>query len=85
VLLRANPTNNRDDINVAYIIQLLIKLKSKTQTDTSKAEQEIMNLLSTETTLRSKRELIEIFIKENLPDITDTAEIQQEFDNYWSE
>ena len=76
---------HRDDINVAYIIQLLIVLKSTTQKDTSKAEQEIMNLLSTETTLRSKRELIEKFIKENLPDITDTGEIQQEFDNYWSE
>lgn len=41
--------------------------------------------MGTETTLRSKRELIEKFIKENLPDITDTGEIQQEFDNYWSE
>ncbi len=75
----------RDDINVAYIIQLLITLKSQTQQDTSKAEQEIMNLLSTETTLRSKRELIEKFIQENLPDITDTKKIQQEFDKFWSE
>ena len=76
---------HRDEINVAYIIQLLIKLKSKTQKDTSKAEQEILNLLSTETTLRSKRELIEKFIQENLPDISDTEEIQQEFEKFWSE
>ena len=41
--------------------------------------------MGTETTLWSKRELIEKFIKENLPDITDTGEIQQELDNYWSE
>lgn len=74
----------RDEINVAYIIQLLIKLKSKDKTDTTKAEQEILSLLSTETTLRSKRELIEKFIKENLPAITDTADIQEEFDKYWS-
>lgn len=74
----------RDEINVAYIIQLLIKLKSKSKTDTTKAEQEILSLLSTETTLRSKRELIEKFIKENLPAITDTAAIQEEFDKYWS-
>lgn len=53
---------HRDEINVSYIIQLLIKLKSQTQKDTTKAEQEIFNLLSTETTLRSKRELIEKFI-----------------------
>ncbi len=29
---------HRDEINVAYIIQLLIKLKSQTQKDTTKAE-----------------------------------------------
>jgi type I restriction enzyme, R subunit len=77
---------HRDDINVAYIIQLLIKLKL-VQTNgrsSQQAEQEIINLLSTETTLRSKRELIEKFIKENLPEITDTADIQQEFDTFWS-
>lgn len=76
---------HRDEINVAYIIQLLIKLKSQTQKDTTKAEQEIFNLLSTETTLRSKRELIERFIQENLPVIADTDDIQNEFDKFWSE
>jgi type I restriction enzyme, R subunit len=75
---------HRDEINVAYIIQLLILLKSKTQKDVTKAEQEIFNLLSTETTLRSKRELIERFIKENLPVITDIEAIVPEFDNYWN-
>jgi type I restriction enzyme, R subunit len=76
---------HRDEINVAYIIQLLIKLKSQTQKDTTKVEQEIFNLLSTEKTLRSKRELIERFIKENLPLIVDTNEIVPTFDNYWNE
>jgi type I restriction enzyme, R subunit len=70
---------------VAYIIQLLIKLKGvKTHCRTSQqAKQEIFNLLSTETTLRSKRELIEKFIKENLPSITDSDEIVPEFDKFW--
>ena len=76
---------HRDEINVAYIIQLLIKLRTQTQKDTTKAEQEIFNLLSTETTLRSKRELIERFIQENLPVIADTDDIQNEFDKYWDE
>jgi type I restriction enzyme R subunit len=75
---------HRDEINVAYIIQLLIKLKSQTQKDTTKAEQEIFNLLSTETTLRSKRELIEKFIQENLPVIVDTEEVAPAFDKYWN-
>jgi type I restriction enzyme R subunit len=76
---------HRDEINVAYIIQLLIKLKAQTQKDTTKAVQEIFNLLSTETTLRSKRELIEKFINENLPVIDDTENIEPEFDKYWNE
>jgi len=76
---------HRDEINVAYIIQLLIKLKSQKQKDTTKAEQEIFNLLSTETTLRSKRELIEKFIQENLAAIDDTDEIAPAFEQYWSE
>jgi type I restriction enzyme R subunit len=76
---------HRDEINVTYIIQLLIKLKSQSQKDTTKAEQEIFNLLSTETTLRSKRELIEKFIQENLPVIEDTDEVTSEFDKFWSE
>ncbi len=80
----------RDEINVAYIIQLLIKLKSvrvndnSLQQDTTKAEQEIFNLLSTEATLRSKRELIERFIKESLPLITDPNEVEPAFNKYWN-
>ena len=75
---------HRDDINVAYIIQLLIKLKANTKVDTSKAENEIYNLLNTEANLRSKRELIERFIKENLPVIEDTDDVPQEFEKYWN-
>jgi len=76
---------HRDEINVAYILQLLIKLKSKSQKDTSKAEREIFNLLGTESTLRSKRELIEKFIQENLPVIDDPDDITSSFEKYWSE
>lgn len=76
---------HRDEVNVAYIIQLLIKLKFDTQKDTTKAEQEIFKLLNTETTLRSKRELIEKFILENLPQIEDSEDLVPKFDEYWSE
>lgn len=76
---------HRDEINVSYILQLLIKLKSQAQKDTSKAEKEIFNLLNTESTLRSKRELIEKFILENLPVIEESENIPSEFDKYWRE
>jgi len=49
---------HRDGINVNYIIQLLIKLKSKTQKEVTQIENEIFGLLSSEAQLRSKRELI---------------------------
>ena len=75
---------HRDEINVNYIIQLLIKLKSKVQADVSQTEKEIFNLLNNEAHLRSKRELIERFIKENLPVIEDTDDIPQEFEKFWN-
>lgn len=76
---------HRDEINVAYILQLLIKLKTQKHKDKSRTEQEIFNLLSTETTLRSKRELIEKFILENLPILDDTDDIAPAFETYWNE
>ncbi len=75
---------HRDEINVAYILQLLIRLKSKVRKDVQKAEKEIFNLLNTEATLRSKRELVEQFIRENLPLIEETDEIPEEFEKFWS-
>jgi type I restriction enzyme R subunit len=76
---------HRDEINVSYIVQLLVKLKSQRQKDTTKEQNEILNLLNTETTLRSKRELIEQFIQENLPTIEETEEVVPSFEKFWSD
>lgn len=75
---------HRDEINVAYIIQLLIRLKSQVKKDVAQAEKEIFNLLNTEATLRSKRELIEQFIKENMPDIAVADDIPEQFEKFWN-
>lgn len=75
---------HRDEINVRYIIQLLIKLKANVKKDAEQVEKEIQNLLNTETQLRSKKELIERFIRENLADIKDTDDIAQEFETFWN-
>jgi type I restriction enzyme R subunit len=74
---------HRDEINVSYIIQLLIKLKANEKKDAEQTEKEIINLLSTETQLRSKKELIERFIRENMPVILNTDDIPQEFEKFW--
>ena len=78
---------HRDEINVTYIIQLLIKLKSKVDQEGKggDTEKEIANIINTHTQLRSKRELIEKFISQNIPDIEDTDSIPQEFDKFWIE
>lgn len=75
---------HRDEINVAYIIRLLIKLKANQKKDAQQIEKEIVNLLNTEVQLRSKKELIEKFIRENLQVIQDTDDIPQEFEKYWN-
>ena len=75
---------HRDEINVAYIIRLLIKLKANQKKDAEQIEKEIFNLLNTEMQLRSKKELIEKFIKENMPVILDTDDIPQEFEKFWT-
>ncbi len=75
---------HRDDINVSYILQLLIKLKANQKKEAEQVEKEIQNLLNTEVQLRSKKELIEKFIRENLVVIEDTDNIAQEFEKFWS-
>lgn len=75
----------RDTINVTYILQLLIKFKSKhSSKDKESIEKDIFNLLNTEVSLRSKRELIEKFIQESLPHIEDTDTIPEEFEKFWT-
>ena len=75
----------RDTINVTYILQLLINLKSKDSAkDKESIEKNIFNLLNTDVSLRSKRALIEKFIQENLPHIEDTDTISEEFEKFWN-
>jgi type I restriction enzyme, R subunit len=76
---------HRDLINVAYIIKLLAKLKQAKTSEAQQQKKAIMDLLGGDIELRSKRELIEKFILENLPLIDDADNIQDEFEKYWQE
>ncbi len=73
----------RDEINVAYILRLLARLKEVSAAEQAKQRKEIMDMLSGEVQLRSKRELIEKFINENLPIIEDADDVKGEFEAYW--
>ncbi|WP_299016879.1 type I restriction endonuclease subunit R [uncultured Polaribacter sp.] len=76
---------HRDQINVIYILQLLAKLTSATKTEAQQQKKAIIDLLGGDVKLRSKRELIEKFIEENLPNITDADAITDEFEQFWKE
>ena len=73
---------HRDEINVAYILQLLLSVKG---TDPEKRRREIYDKLSSDPKLRSKRELIDKFILENLPHIQDSDDLSEVFDRFWNE
>lgn len=76
---------HRDEINVAYILKLLARLHESNEQDKEKRKKEILDLIAGEAHLRSKRELIEKFITDNLPAIDDPDNIQNEFERYWNE
>lgn len=74
---------HRDDINVSYILQLLAKLKNAKKKDQENQRNTIIDLLGGDAKLRSKKELIEKFILENLPNIQDSDAIKDEFSAFW--
>lgn len=75
---------HRDDINVTYILKLLTKLKDAAPEEQERQKKAIVELMVGEGQLRSKRELIEKFINENLPVIEDSEDIPDEFNSFWT-
>jgi type I restriction enzyme R subunit len=76
---------HRDEINVAYILKLLGQLHEAKARDKQKRREEIITILGGETQLRSKKELIEKFIDQNLPHIQDVDDIPDAFEAFWNE
>ncbi|MBD0833361.1 type I restriction endonuclease subunit R [Aestuariibaculum sediminum] len=76
---------HRDEINVAYILRLLAELKNASKDEQTKKQKEILDIVAGETELRSKKELIEKFILQNLPNIKDDGDIDGHFNSYWEE
>jgi type I restriction enzyme R subunit len=74
----------RDEINVTYILTLLAKLHDSEPKEQEEQRKTISDILASETQLRSKKELIEKFIEENLPLITDSELVANEFESFWT-
>ena len=80
----------RDEINVAYILQLLAAVYQKAHSDDPKErrdgeeqKQAIHALLNKEPRLRSKRELIEQFIQDYMPHIPAEQDFDDVFREFW--
>ena len=81
---------HRDEINVAYILNLLRELanakgKAGSEEATAQRKKAIVDLVASSVQLRSKRELIEIFIEENLPKLKSANEVEAAFEAYWDQ
>jgi type I restriction enzyme, R subunit len=76
---------HRDEINVAYILNLLVSLNKLNPEEAKKRQKEIIDLIAGEVQLRSKRKLIEEFISENLPKLSPNGNVLKEFESYWNE
>lgn len=74
----------RDEINVVYILGLLAKLYDSKPREQAKQRKAISDMLASETQLRSKKELIEKFIDENLPLVRDSEQVTDAFDSFWT-
>jgi type I restriction enzyme R subunit len=75
---------HRDEVNVTYIMQLLANLKGKEGEGADKQRKAILDLVAGEAQLRSKRDLIEKFILENLPDVENSDAVPEAFGEYWN-
>ncbi len=75
---------HRDEINVAYILNLLVSLNKLAPDEAKKRHKEIIDLMAGEIQLRSKKELIEKFIEENLPKLNPNDNVILEFELFWT-
>lgn len=80
----------RDNINVAYILALLASVvaeqrEAEDALDTASKTKTILDLLGSEPRLRSKRELIEEFIKAYLPTMKSAEQTTAAFEEFWEE
>lgn len=80
-----------DRINVAYILNLLREIKADEKIEAAAPESadkritDIMDMLASEVQLRSKRDLIEKFIQQNMPLIQPGEDVGEAFNVFWDQ
>ena len=75
---------HRDEVNVAYILHLLRDLHDEDSSEARATKRNaIVNLISSDPTLLSKKALIEKFMDEHLNGIPTNQSIEEEFEYFW--
>lgn len=74
---------HKDEINVTYILMLLSRYKDADEKDKETHKKNILSIIDGQVQLRSKKELIEKFINENMQGISDSDNIENEFEKFW--
>lgn len=80
----------RDEINVSYILALLLSLKTTEETEgraSRKAQaqrQRVVDLIASEIGLRNKRPYLQEFLNEVMPNLPPDADLRKEFDSFWA-
>ncbi|HHC2755903.1 TPA: type I restriction endonuclease subunit R [Klebsiella pneumoniae] len=73
---------HRDEINVGYILRLLAGIQAMPPKEQQEQKKKIMDIVDSDVTLRSKRELIDNFIEKSLLHATHDEDITQVFEAY---
>ena len=75
---------HRDEVNVDYILRLLSNLQEEEIETTvkKKRQSEILSMIDNDPILRNKRDLIERFINEQLPVLTQKEDITEAFQSF---
>ena len=75
---------HKDEINVAYILHLLSLIVGADEETVAKKRKQISDIISGDVHLRSKKELIEKFIDENLPHVLGSENVSEVFEDFWN-
>ena len=76
---------HKDEVTVFYILSILKQMVKIDNATFAKKRKAITDLIAGDIKLRSKRELIERFIDENLLHLDEGEDIEEAFDSYWGE
>jgi type I restriction enzyme, R subunit len=75
----------KDEVNVSYILSLIASMVGANEAKRAEIAKSIASRISSDPSLRSKQELIEKFIQNNIPNIQNSGDVENEFYEYWNQ